>query len=37
MIFFGEKSLHAATITYLGHFHVERNHQGIGKPATDCG
>jgi hypothetical protein len=35
MIFFGEKSLHVATITYQGHFHAERNHQGIGnRPPT---
>ena len=27
--------MHAATITYLGHFHVERNHQGISnRPPT---
>jgi putative transposase len=30
IIFFGEKSLHAATVTYLEHFHVEQNHQGMG-------
>jgi putative transposase len=30
IIFFGEKSLHAATVTYLEHFHTERNHQGMG-------
>jgi putative transposase len=29
-IFFGEKSLHAATVAYLEHFHAERNHQGMG-------
>jgi putative transposase len=29
IIFFGEKSLHAATVTYLEHFHAERNHQGM--------
>jgi putative transposase len=28
--FFGEKSLNAATVTYLEHFHAERNHQRIG-------
>jgi putative transposase len=30
MIFFGEKSVQAATDTYLEHFHAERNHQGMG-------
>jgi hypothetical protein len=30
IIFFGEKSLHSATVTYLKHFHAERNHQGMG-------
>ena len=27
MIFFGERSPQAATVSYLGHFHGERNHQ----------
>ena len=26
----GEKSLRAATVTCLEHFHAERNHQGMG-------
>lgn len=30
LIFFGEKSLQSATISFLDHFHAERNHQGIG-------
>jgi putative transposase len=30
IIFFGEKSLHSATVTYLEHFHSEQNRQGMG-------
>jgi transposase InsO family protein len=30
MNFFGEKSLHAATVSYVDHFLTERNHQGVG-------
>jgi hypothetical protein len=30
MIFFGERSLYAAVVGFLEHFHGERNHQGIG-------
>jgi putative transposase len=30
MIFLGEKSLEAAIIDYMDHFHTERNHQGMG-------
>jgi putative transposase len=30
MIFFGEKALHAATLSYIDHYHAERNHQGVG-------
>ena len=30
MIFFGEKSLHAATRSYIDNYHAERNHQGVG-------
>ena len=30
MIFFGESSLLAANVSFLEHFHAERNHQGIG-------
>jgi hypothetical protein len=29
-IFFGVKSLHAATVSYVDHFLTERNHQGVG-------
>ena len=28
MIFFGESSLRRAIVTYLDHYHSERNHQG---------
>jgi hypothetical protein len=30
MICFGERSLHSATVSFLDHYHAERNHQGIG-------
>jgi hypothetical protein len=30
IIFFGVKSLHAATVSYVDHFLTERNHQGVG-------
>jgi putative transposase len=30
MIFFGERSLQTATVTYVDHFLTERNHQGMG-------
>ena len=30
IIFFGEKSLQSATISFLDHYHAERTHQGIG-------
>jgi putative transposase len=30
MNFFGEKSLYAATLSYIDHYHAERNHQGVG-------
>ncbi len=29
MIFFGERSVHRAVHEYLGHYHRERNHQGL--------
>jgi len=29
IIFFGEPSLRRATISYLAHYHGERNHQGL--------
>ena len=37
MIFFGEKSLHRATTSYLDHYHEERNHQGLGNAIIDPG
>ena len=37
MTFFGEKSLQTATVTYLEHFHAERNHQGLGNRLIDPG
>ncbi len=30
VIFFGEKSLHAATLSDMDFYHAERNHQGVG-------
>jgi putative transposase len=30
IIFFGEKSLHAAILSTIDHYHAERNHQGVG-------
>ncbi len=30
MIFFGVKSLEYVVCEYVGHYHVERNHQGRG-------
>jgi putative transposase len=30
MIFFGESSLQAAVVSFLAHYHAERNHQGLG-------
>jgi putative transposase len=29
MIFVGQGSLRRAVIEYMGHYHVERNHQGL--------
>ena len=41
MIFFGEKSLRRAVGEFLEHYHVERNHQGLGNrliaPREDVG
>ncbi len=41
MIFFGEKSLRRAVTIYLEHYHVERNHQGLGneiiQPSREVG
>jgi len=30
MIFFGENSLRRAVVSFLSHYHGERNHQGVG-------
>ena len=37
MIFFGERSLRRATISYLEHYHHERNHQGLGNRIIEPG
>ena len=37
MIFFGEKSLRRAIAAFLGHYHVERNHQGLGNQILEPG
>ena len=37
MIFFGEKSLRRAIKAYLEHYHVERNHQGLGNSLIQPG
>ena len=41
MIFFGERALQAAAVTFLQHYHAERNHQGLGhrliKPGAEVG
>ena len=41
MIFFGEKALHTATVSYVEHFLTERNHQGMGNrlllPGSEVG
>ena len=41
IIFFGERSLRRATISYLAHYHQERNHQGLSnriiKPGDELG
>jgi len=37
MIFFGERALQSATISYIEHFNSERNHQGIGNRLIDPG
>ena len=35
MIFFGERSLRTAVREYLGHYHCERNHQGLENKVID--
>ena len=41
LIFFGETSLRRAVVSYLRHYHAERNHQGLGNelihPNDDVG
>lgn len=37
MIFFGEDSLRRATISFLEHYHRERNHQGLANQLIDPG
>ena len=37
MIFFGEESLRQAIRQFLGHYHGERNHQGLGNRLIDGG
>jgi putative transposase len=37
MIFFGEESLRQAIRQFLGHYHEERNHQGLGNRLIDAG
>jgi transposase InsO family protein len=37
MIFFGERSLQVAIAEFLGHFHTERNHQGLGNRLIEPG
>ena len=37
MIFFGERSLQIAVAEFLGHFHAERNHQGLDNRLIEPG
>jgi transposase InsO family protein len=37
MIYFGEKMLRTAIRQFLGHYHAERNHQGLGNQLIDPG
>ena len=37
MVFFGERSLHAAVIAFLTHYHAERNHQALDNRLIDPG
>ena len=37
MIFFGEKSVRNAVGEFLQHYHVERNHQGLGNRLIEPG
>jgi len=36
MIFIGQASLHRAVGEYMGHYHGERNHQGLDNKLIDC-
>ena len=37
MVFFGERSLHAAVVAFLIHYYAERNHQALGNRLIDPG
>ena len=37
MIFFGEKSLTRAVNEFIGHYHGERNHQGLDNETIEPG
>ena len=37
MVFFGERSLYAAVVAFLAHYHAERNHQALGNRLIDPG
>ena len=37
MIFFGEKAVQIALVDFLGHYHSERNHQGLGNGLIEPG
>ena len=37
MIFFGENALQTAVVAFLGHYHAERNHQGLGNRLIEPG
>jgi hypothetical protein len=37
LIFFGEESLRQAVRQFRGHYHAERNHQGLGNRLIDAG
>ena len=37
MIFFGKRSLKTAVVDFLGHYHTERNHQGLDNRLIELG
>jgi putative transposase len=37
LIFFGQKPLQAAAVSYLVHYHAERDHQGLDNRLIDPG